>query len=121
MSNGEQAPLGGTSSIIQQGIEQLRAHNEQANAELTETLQDLREKVAAGYVPPPATLPGTVPPGATDDFQYRRIILYGSQWNSEVVAAAALDETFKDETQERAQQILRDNGMLPEVTQPAGT
>lgn len=120
MSNGEQAPLGGTSSIIQQGIEQLRAHNEQANAELTESLQDLREKVAAGYVPP-SPIPGTVPPGATDDFQYRRIVLYASQWNSEVVAAAALDETFKDETQERAQQILRDNGMLPEVTEPEGT
>lgn len=121
-SAGEQQPdpvSGATSQIIQQGINQLREHNEQANAELTETLQDLREKVQAGYTPP-MPLPGAVPPGTTDDFQYRRILLYGSQWNSEVIAAAALDDTFKDETQARAQEILRENDMLPEVTQPEG-
>lgn len=47
-SAGEQQPdpvSGATSQIIQQGINQLREHNEQANAELTETLQDLRENV----------------------------------------------------------------------------
>ena len=115
-ANPETGPEVATSQIIQQGIDNLRAHNEQANAELTETLQDLRDKVAAGYQPPmPIPNPGDLPPGTTDDFQYRRVLLYGSQWNSEVIAAAALDDTFKEETQERARQILRDNDMLPDI------
>lgn len=112
---------GPVGNIIQQGIENLRQHNAQANAELTETLQDLREKVAAGYAPAtPFPFPDSVPAG-TDEFQYKRIMLYGSQWTSEVIAAAALDDTFKEETQERAKQILRDNGMLPPLTEPEGT
>ena len=120
MSSGFTGPAAPTSQIIQQGIEQLRQHNATANAELTETLQDLREKVEAGYQPPsPVPNLGTPPPGTTDDFQYRRVLLYGSQWNSEVIAAAALDDTFQAEVQELARQILRDNDMLPDQTQPA--
>lgn len=104
--------------ILQQGIDNLQRHNSQANADLTETLQDMREKLQAPYVP--STLPGSVYPiNPQDDFQYKRIVLYGSQWASEVIAAAALDENFKTETAERAKTVLRANGMLPAATPEA--
>jgi len=109
-----QIPTNAGSAIIQQGIANLKAHNETANAELSETLQDLREKVAAGYdTPLPSPIPD--PPAGTgpDDFQYRRTVLWGSQWASEVIAAAALDQDFQDETGDKAKAILREAGMLP--------
>jgi hypothetical protein len=110
--------------IIQQGIENLQRHNDQANADLTKTLQEMRERLQTPYLPPVPTQ--ELPPlNPQDDFHYQRILLYGSQWNSEVVAAAALDKTFKDEISERAKTVLRAHGMLPaltnEVTTPVTT
>ncbi len=118
MSTGEESSP--TSEIIRQGIEQLKAHNAKANADLTAQLQDLRDKISAGYNTPTTTFPDPLPSSAPDAYTYNRIVLWASQWNSEVVAAAALNEEFRNETGEKAKQILRDAGMLPpEPEEPA--
>ena len=105
------AAPGPTSDIIRQGIANLQAHNETANAELNETLQDLRHNLAAGAGVPIRT--GVPLPTATEGFQRERLELTASQWASEVIAAGALDDTFKEEVGQRARAILADNDMIP--------
>ena len=102
------------SPIIQQGIDQLAATNQQANEELSELLQQQRDQLQLGWDPvPPATSP---PVGTGQDDEYiRRLQLYSSQWNSEVVAAAVLSEDFQTEVGEKAKQILREHGRLPDI------
>lgn len=108
-----QAALPGA-EIIQQGIENLKAHNEQANSELTDILARMRSQLGAFFT----ALPQLQPQGQPDDLQVRRIVLQSSQWASEVIMAAALKEEFKEQVGGLARAILVDAGMYPTVPQP---
>jgi len=105
-------------AILQQGIESLRQSNAQANADLSATLNDLRERLQTSYSQ--TAFPTNNPPAVEvgDDLYAKRSALYASQWASEVITAAALDETYKDKIQETARQVLQENGMLPPDTDP---
>ncbi len=108
-----QAALPG-SEIIRQGIENLKAHNEQANSELTEILANMRSQLGASF----AALPQLQPQGQPDDLQVRRLLLHNSQWASEVITAAALKAEFKEQIGELARAILVEAGMYPATTSP---
>lgn len=108
--------------LLQQGVEQLKANNLKANEELAVQLNDLRNGMVAQQQGQPLPGPQPVPNyTAVDDFQYRRTALYTSQWASEVVAAAVLDEAFKNEVGEKAKVILREKGLLPALPTDSST
>ena len=108
-----------TVDIIKQRITDMAATNEKANTDLMQTLDTLRNRIFAGG---PSVGAGSVPlPAANDEFQQRRLALYSSQWNSEVVAAAALDDEFKTAVGEQAKTILAANRLLPDNPTPQAT
>lgn len=108
-----QAALPG-SEIIQQGIENLKAHNERANSELTEILASMRAQLGASF----AVLPQLPPQGQPDDLQVQRLLLHNSQWASEVIMAAALKAEFKEQVGKMARAILVAEGIYPATSPP---
>ena len=111
MSNGDTQPaqpIPTGMEILRTGIDNLRATNERANNELTATLAQMRENLQLPYASP-------VLPTAPDDVQYQRLLLHNSQWVSEVVMAAVLNDEFKQQTGDRAREILVEQGMFPEL------
>ena len=110
-----------TAQILQQGIDNLRMHNAKANEDMNTLLQDMREQIQANYnsikltspaVPPQNDLPNSA------DVQYKRSLLWQSQWAYEVITAAAMDAEFQQTTQTQAQQILQASMTATEIPTP---
>ncbi len=121
MSTGQTGPNPVPSSqIIQQRIDQMRAQNDVANTQLNEQLQQMRENLNLPGTPAGGS-PTAPPPVASDDILTQRVLLASSTWGSEVIFAAALDEEFKEQTAQRAREILVDRGILPPNVDPGST
>lgn len=116
MSNGNDPQLPSSAAIIQGAIQQQQQAAMQANAELEATLTEMRNRIFGDEAVAPV-----VPAPVQDEQTAARYVLLNSSWTSEVVFAAVLDDTFREQTQERAREILREHGMLPaEPEQPSG-
>ena len=119
MSTGPQSPndIPSSRQIIQQRIDSMRQQNDIANTSLDETLQQMREQLNLGQ----SWTPPTGPPVPVDNVLLDRLTLSNSQWASQVIYAAALDEEFKEQTGQRAREILIANNIpTAEVPVPEG-
>ena len=116
MSTDPPAATNASADIIRGAIAQQREQSAKANGDLETTLEELRRGVirqqhgAATFV---------APAGTVDDTAYRRLQLHASNWTSELVYAALLDDDFKQEIGDRAHQILLDQEIIPPDPEPS--
>ena len=116
MSVDQPAVPNASGDIIRGAIAQQREQSAKANVDLETTLEELRRGVVMQQHG--AAIPVT-PAAPVDDLAYQRLQLHASNWTSELVYAALLDDDFKQEIGDRAHQILIDQEIIPPDPEPS--